>query len=122
MYLLGGFLGILALLFNNIFTYDTDFLLQCFILTIIATILEGIVGNIVNMDYQIWDYRNLPLSFWNNQINLIFCMIWFVLFFIIIPILDYIEWTLFQYKPDTPPYYKVGSKIRFQFKFKLGGL
>lgn len=118
MYLLGGFLGILALLFNNIFTYDTDFLLQCFILTITATILEGIVGNIVNMDYKIWDYRHLPLSFWNSQINLIFCIIWFGLFFIIVPILDYIEWTLFQYKPDTPPYYKVGGKIRFQFKYK----
>lgn len=118
MYLLAGSLGIVALLFNNIFTYETDFSFQCIMLMLLATLLEGIVGNIVNINYTIWDYRNLPLSFWNNQINLFFCCIWFILFFIIIPLLDYIEWTLFDYKPDVPPYYKIFGKIRFQFKQK----
>ena len=68
------------------------------------------------MNYTIWDYRSLPLSFWNDQINLIFFLFWIIIVAIIIPILDYIDWKLFDYKPDTPPYYKVFGKIIFQFK------
>ena len=33
-----------------------------------------------------------------------------------IPILDLIEWKVFKYKPETPPYYKVFGKKIFQFK------
>lgn len=116
MYFLVGFIGIFATLFNNIFTYDTDFILQICIVTIAATIGEGITGNIVNLDYAIWDYRNLPLSFWNNQINLLFMLIWAFIIAIMIPMLDYIEWKLFMWMPDTPPYYKVFGKKIFEFK------
>lgn len=116
MYYLAGFVSIPALVLNNVFTYDTDFVLQCGICTIIATIGEGITGHICNMDYSIWDYRNLPLSFWDDQINIIFCLIWFVLFFIFIPFLDYIEWQLFGYKKEVIPYYKIFGKKRFDIK------
>lgn len=117
MYYLAGFLGLFALLFNNFkwVTYEMDFLLQCSILTVVATFAEGLVGNIWNVNYTIWDYRHLPLSFWNSQINIIFCLAWFALFFICVPILDYIEWKLFKYKPDIPPYYKVFNKVIFRF-------
>ena len=116
MLLLSGFLGLFAMFFNNIFSYETDYIIQVLSVSIIATFFEGLFGNVYNMDYAIWDYRNLPLSFWNDQINLIFFLFWIIIVAIIIPILDYIDWKLFNYKPDTPPYYKVFGKIIYQFK------
>ena len=116
MLLLSGFLGLFAMFFNNIFSYETDYIIQVLSVSIIATFFEGLFGNVYNMDYAIWDYRNLPLSFWNDQINLIFFLFWIIIVAIIIPILDYIDWKLFDYKPDTPPYYKVFGKIIYQFK------
>lgn len=116
MYFLAGFIGWFAMFFNNIFSYETDYIIQVLSVSIIATFFEGLFGNIYNMDYAIWDYRNLPFSFWNDQINLIFFLFWNVIVAIIIPILDYIDWKLFNYKPDTPPYYKVCGKVFFRFK------
>ena len=116
MFWLAGFLGLFAMFFNNIFSYETDYIIQVLSVSIIATFFEGLFGNVYNMNYTIWDYRNLPLSFWNDQINLIFFLFWIIIVAIIIPILDYIDWKLFNYKPDTPPYYKVFGKIIYQFK------
>lgn len=118
MYYLAGCVGLIAMFFNNIFSYETDFLLQIFVVSIICTTLEGICGNIYNMDYHMWDYTQLPLSFWNNQINVFFSLAWVLLSAIIIPILDYIDWKLFDYKPFQPPYYKIGKKVIFRFKNK----
>ena len=76
MFWLAGFLGLFAMFFNNIFSYETDYIIQVLSVSIIATFFEGLFGNIYNMNYTIWDYRNLPLSFWNDQINLIFFLFW----------------------------------------------
>ena len=116
MLLLSGFLGLFAMFFNNIFSYETDYIIQVLSVSIIATFFEGLFGNVYNVDYVIWDYRNLPFSFWNSQINLIFFFFWNIIVAIIIPVLDYIDWKLFNYKPDTPPYYKICGKVVFQFK------
>ena len=116
MFFLAGFLGLFAMFFNNIFSYETDYIVQVFSVSIITTFFEGLFGNLYNLDYAIWDYRNLPLSLWNDQINLIFFLFWNIIVAIAIPILDYIDWKLFKYKPDTPPYYKICEKIIFQFK------
>ena len=116
MFFLAGFLGLFAMFFNNIFSYETDYIVQVLSVSIIATFFEGLFGNVYNVDYVIWDYRNLPFSFWNSQINLIFFFFWNIIVAIIIPVLDYIDWKLFGYKPDTPPYYKICGKVIFQFK------
>lgn len=109
MYYLAGFLGLLGYFLNNIFSYKMDFILQCSVCTIIGTFAEGVVGNLINLDYHIWDYRNLPLSFWNDQINLIFVCLWFVLFVFAIPLLDYIGWKCWG---EEKPYYMIlGKKI-----------
>lgn len=109
MYYLAGILGIIAYFLNNIFSYEMDFLLQCSICTFIGTLSEGIIGNLINLDYHIWDYRNLPLSFWNDQINLIFICLWFILFLFAIPLLDYIGWKCWN---EEKPYYVLfGKKI-----------
>lgn len=119
MFIIGGLIGSMCYFINNIFSYDFDYLAQVGIITGITTLCEGIAGNIVNTDYHIWDYRPMPFgNFWNNQCNLIFCGIWAILIAVFIPVLDYIDWKLFDYKPDTPPYYMVfGIKV-FQFKKK----
>ena len=116
MFFLAGFLGWFAMFFNNIFSYETDYIIQVLSVSIIATFFEGLFGNVYNMDYTIWDYRNLPFSFWNSQINLIFFFFWNIIVAIIIPVLDYIDWKLFGYKPDTPPHYKICGKVVYQFK------
>ena len=119
MYYLTGFLGVLGMVMNNIFSYDTDYILQTTILTFIGTISEGICGLIVNKDHHIWDYRRLFGTFFYNQCNIYFVIIWFILFLFLIPILDFIEWDLFHYKPNTPPYYMVfGHKISPFNKYK----
>lgn len=111
--------GISSVLFidglNNLFSYDMDFLLQIFLCSTAITICELFVGLIVNTDYSIWNYTNMPLNY-KGQICLPFYFLWMFLSFIFIPFLDYIEWKIFKYKPDTPPYYKVFGRKIFSFK------
>ena len=116
MYYLAGFLGVIAIFVNNFMSYDTDYLLQCSIMTAIGTLGEGITGIIFNSDFHIWDYRGLPGTFFFDQCNVLFVIAWFIVIFIMIPILDYIEWKIFKFLPDTPPYYIIFGKKIFQFK------
>ena len=116
MYYLAGFLGVIAIFINNFMSYDTDYLLQCSIMTAIGTLGEGITGIIFNSDFHIWDYRGLPGTFFFDQCNVLFVIAWFIVIFIMIPILDYIEWRIFDFLPDTPPYYIIFGKKVFQFK------
>ena len=46
---------------NNFFSYEMDFGLQVLICTLFATGNEWITGLLVNRDYHIWDYRDVPL-------------------------------------------------------------
>ena len=115
MFCLAGLVGIFGMLLNDRFTYEMDFLLQVFICTVVTTILEYFVGIFWNADYSIWCYLNLPFNL-HGQICLLFSCIWAILFTILIPILDYIEWKVFKYKVYTPPYYKIFDKIIFRFK------
>lgn len=97
--------------FNNFFSYDMDYLLQILLCTVCITVCEYYVGITVNKDFIIWDYRNMPWNL-NGQICPTFSLVWAGLSAISIPILDWIEWRIFKYKPETPPYYKVfGHKI-----------
>ncbi len=116
MYYLAGLLGVIAIFVNNFMSYETDYILQCLIMTFIGTLGEGITGILFNSDFHIWDYRGLPGTFFFNQCNIIFVFAWFTVIFFMIPILDYIEWKIFKFLPDTPPYYKIFGKKVFQFK------
>lgn len=115
MFCLAGFVGVIGMLLNDRFTYEMDFLLQVFICTFVTTVLEYIVGIIWNTDYSIWCYLNLPYNL-DGQICLLFSCIWAILFTICIPILDYVEWKVFKYKADTPPYYKICGRTVFRFE------
>ena len=117
MYYLAGLLGLIMLAVNEyVFTYDTDYLIQVSSLTLVGTLAEGICGYLYNYDFHIWDYRGLPGTFFGGQCNILFVIAWLIIFSVMIPVLDYIDWRVFKYMENTPPYYKIfGHKI-FQFK------
>lgn len=116
MFYLAGFLGVIGMLINDFLTYDVDYLIQCIIMTVIGTLGEGFVGLYCNQDYHIWDYRGLIGTFFDGQCNVFYIVAWFVLFFTLIPVMDFIEWDIFNYMPDTPPYYIIFGKKYSPFK------
>ena len=116
MFVLAGLAGAIFIDgLNNLFSYEMDFLLQIFICSTSITVGELIVGLIWNQDYSIWNYTNMPFNYM-GQICLPFYFLWMLLSAIFIPFLDYIEWRVFDYKPETPPYYKICNKVIFRFK------
>lgn len=114
----GAICAIPMLVLNNFFTYEMDFGLQVLISALFATGNEWVTGLLVNQDYHIWDYRNVPLHSPDGQICVPFMLLWALIAIIVIPLMDYIDWKLFNYMPYIPPYYKVFGKKIFQFKNK----
>lgn len=92
MFILTGVLGVAIGLINEI-TPKINIWLETLIGTIIATIGEGVTGIIVNniLHLNVWDYSDLPFTFFYGQCNLIFCLIWFVLTYIVIKLDDYLR-------------------------------
>ncbi|MCH1983212.1 hypothetical protein MCG98_11605 [Ruminococcus sp. OA3] len=116
MFFLAGFCGTVFLTgLNNLFSYELDYILQVLMSGTCCTLSEWVCGRLVNMDYHIWDYRGLWLSSADGQVNFFFFLAWCVISALAIPCLDYIEWRVFSYHADTPPYYKIFGRIRFQF-------
>lgn len=114
MFFLAGFCGIFLFLLNNVFTYEMDFILQLIISSIVCTFFEYCTGMLINQDFTIWDYRGLVGTFGNDQVNIFFSLAWMLIALFGIPILDYIDWHYFGYKPETKPYYVIcGKKIYF---------
>lgn len=104
MFLLGGILGILIGLINNLFNWDTSFLLQCFVGMLMILLAEAITGyqwNIVEQ-LNIWDYSHLPFSAVQGQINLFFGIAWFGLSGVCIILDDILRWKFFN--EDKPKY------------------
>lgn len=110
MFYLAGFIGLLLLVINEWLDYETDFLLQVFICGTVALLGELICGLIFNADYHIWDYRNLPFNV-IGQIQLYFAIFWYVLSAVFIPVLDYIDYTMFPRPGIEKPYYKLFGKF-----------
>ena len=92
MFILSGVLGVAIGLINEI-TPKINIWLETLIGTIIATIGEGVTGIIVNniLHLNVWNYSNLPFTFFYGQCNLIFCLIWFILTYIVIKLDDYLR-------------------------------
>lgn len=99
---------------NNIFGYSTDFLLQILICMLFGTGIEWVFGITFNRDFSIWDYRNMPFHSPDAQVCLPFTLLWGLISAIVIPLMDFIDWKIFGYKPDTPPYYVIGGKLIYQ--------
>ena len=103
------------IILNNKFTYEIDFLLQIILCTIFATIIEFIFGIIFNTDYHIWDYRNVPFNLY-GMICLPFSFLWMFIASLVIPLMDWIDYYVFNYHPDIKPYYKIFGKKIWQIK------
>lgn len=115
MFGLAAICGLFITGLNNIFTYDLDYLFQISACGLFCTGAEWICGLLFNQDYHIWNYKNLWGSSHDGQINIFFSLAWCLIAAFAIPLLDWIEWKIFRYRTDTPPYYIVGSKMIYQF-------
>lgn len=92
MFILAGVLGVIIGLINEI-TPRINVILETLIGTTIATIAEGVTGVIVNiiLHLNVWDYSDLPFTFFYGQCNLIFCIFWLILTYIVIKLDDYLR-------------------------------
>lgn len=63
---------------------------QVIIGTVVITVLEGLTGVLVNniLHMNVWDYSNLPFTFFFGQCNLFFCFAWALLAFVAIHLED----------------------------------
>lgn len=106
MFILGGVIGILIGLINNLFSFNTNFILQCWTGTMITLLSECIFGyqwNIIE-NLHLWDYSQLPCSFVGGQINLFFAIVWMLLSAVGIVLDDYLRWKIFN---EEKPHYTI---------------
>lgn len=109
MFILGGVLGVIIGLFNNIFTFETDLFLQGYTGMVTVCLVEAVMGyhwNVIH-GFGIWDYSELPLSFVEGQVNLFFAVAWFFLSIVCVFIDDFVWYRFFN---REKPYYKLFGK------------
>ena len=104
MSLCGGLAFILIGGLNNFIPWSMSFIKQCLIGGLcIITPLEYLFGILINQDYSIWDYREMPLNF-NGQICAPFTILWCFLSVIAIVLDDYLRYYIFN---EEKPHYKL---------------
>ena len=101
MLIVGGICFVLVGLINEIFTWDMPLIQQQAISAVMITITELLAGLLINSNYTIWDYRNMPLNI-VGQICLPYTILWFFLSFPAIVLDDYLRYWIF--KEDKPRY------------------
>lgn len=104
MFIVAGIIGVLIGGINEYIPWEMPFFLQCSIGTVIATVIEGISGFILNvyLNLHIWDYSNVPFNFFYQQCCLPFCIAWFILSAACIIVDDYIRYKIFN---EEHPHY-----------------
>ena len=116
MFILGGFMGFLIGLQNNVFTYDIDFVYQMIVGSLMVTLCEAIFGYQWNTieGLNFWDYTNTVIYGVDGNVSLLFSLFaWTTLSGIVIILDDYIWHYIF--KNGEKPYYIVFGK-----KFSYG--
>lgn len=105
MFILGGLLFILLGLINEFFSWEMRLPFQCLIGTVLVTIFELCIGYLLNikLNLNIWNYQ-LPLSFFNGQINLLFSLGWYFLSAVAIIADDYLRYYFFN---EEKPIYRL---------------
>lgn len=105
MYILGGICFLACGLINEKYNWDMPMVEQMGIASILITVLEFIVGLIVNKLFMmnVWDYSNVPLNIM-GQICLPFTVIWFFLSGVAIVLDDYLRHWFFK---EEKPRYKL---------------
>lgn len=105
MFILGALCFVLLGGINEFFSWELGIVWQMLMGASIVTVLEFIVGIIVNiwLGLEIWDYSNLPFNFM-GQICLPFSLAWMVLSGIAIIADDYLRYWLFG---EEKPHYRI---------------
>ena len=102
MFITGGIAFLCIGVINNYLPWRLGFVWQCVIGGIVITILELIVGLIVNvwLGLGIWDYSGLRFNFM-GQISPHFTLAWMALSAVAIWLDDYLRWKIFgEQKPE----------------------
>lgn len=101
----GGICFVLIGSLNEVFPKKISLISQMVISAVIVTIVELVVGLIVNvwLGLNVWDYSNMPYNFM-GQICLLYFNIWFVLSLAAILLEDYLRYFLLG---EEKPHYKV---------------
>ena len=105
MFITGGIAFLCIGVINNYLPWRLGFIWQCVIGGIVVTILELIVGLIVNvwLGLGIWDYSDLRFNLW-GQIVPHFTFAWIALSAVAIWLDDYLRWKIFG---EQKPEYKI---------------
>lgn len=105
MLLLAGFLFVIIGLLNEVWKWETSFLLQVLTAAIIATVSEFFTGCIVNiaLGWNVWDYSDLPGNIL-GQICPQFFLLWIFISALAIVLDDLIRWKFFN---EEKPRYKL---------------
>lgn len=105
MFILGALCFVLIGGINEFLPWELGFVWQMLIGAGIVTILELIVGIVVNvwLGLEVWDYSNLPFNFM-GQICLPFSFAWTLLSGVAIVVDDYLRYWLFG---EEKPHYKI---------------
>lgn len=105
MFILGALCFVLLGGINEFLPWELGFIWQMLIGAGIVTILELIVGIVVNvwLGLEVWDYSNLPFNFM-GQICLSFSFAWTLLSGVAIVVDDYLRYWLFG---EEKPHYKI---------------
>ncbi len=101
MFIVGGICFLLVGLINEIFTWDMPLIQQQAISAVMITVAELLAGLLINCNYAIWDYRNMPLNIM-GQICLPYTILWFFLSLPAIVLDDYLRYWIFH--EDKPHY------------------
>ena len=88
---------------NEVYTFEMPLVRQMAISAVMVTIVELLAGLLINCDYSIWDYRNMPFNIL-GQICLPYTVLWFFLSLLAIVIDDYIRYWLFH---EEKPHYRL---------------
>lgn len=101
MFIVGGICFLLVGLINEIFTWDMPLIRQQAISTVMITTIELLAGLLINSNYAIWDYRDMPLNIM-GQICFPYTLLWFFLSLPAIILDDYLRYWIF--KEEKPHY------------------
>ena len=103
MFVVGGLCFVWIGRINEIFTFEMSLMYQMFISSWLVTFIELIEGIVINGNYAIWDYRDMPLNLL-GQVCLPYTVLWFFLSCPAIILDDYLRYWIFR---EDKPRYKI---------------
>ncbi len=105
MLIAGGLSFVLIGLLNEVYVWNLSLISQMAISSVIITVIEFIMGLIVNvwLKLHVWDYSRLPLNIM-GQVSLLFTFIWFLLSLFAIFLDDYLRYYVMK---EEKPHYRI---------------